>query len=301
MADRLPEHLVPTYLTLIDRLPVTPNGKIDKRALPAPTALLATRRAPRTRTEETLVALFGTTLETTDPIGIDDSFFALGGHSLLAARLTNHIADALGVRLTIRDVFGSPTVAGLAELVGDGGDVRNALPPLVAGEGDGDGPPPASYAQRRLWLLAGLDGDSAAYNVPMVVRLAGGGLDPAALEEALGDVVERHAPLRTVFETVDGEPHQRILPPELAKPTIRRQRVETEHLDAELAAEAGRVFDLAAEIPVRAVVFDLTDGSAVLSLVVHHIATDGVSGGVFFADLERAYEARVGGAESSVL
>ncbi|WP_234352080.1 MULTISPECIES: non-ribosomal peptide synthetase, partial [unclassified Streptomyces] len=113
--------------------------------------------------------------------------------------------------------------------------------------------------------------------------------------------MERHAPLRTVFETVDGEPHQRILPPELARPTVRRRRVEAEHLDAELAAEAGRVFDLAVEIPVRAVVFDLEDGSAVLSMVVHHIATDGVSSGVFFADLERAYEARLGGADGSVL
>ncbi|WP_234352114.1 MULTISPECIES: condensation domain-containing protein, partial [unclassified Streptomyces] len=109
-------------------------------------------------------------------------------------------------------MFGSPTVAGLAELVAGEGDVRDVLPPLVAGEGDGLSP--ASYAQRRLWLLSQLDGDSAAYNVPMVVRLADGGLDLAALEAALGDVVERHAPLRTVFETVDGEPHQRILPPE---------------------------------------------------------------------------------------
>ncbi|MFE8936383.1 amino acid adenylation domain-containing protein [Streptomyces sp. NPDC007872] len=303
VADRLPEHLVPTYLTLLDRLPVTPNGKIDKRALPAPAALLATRRAPRTRTEETLVALFGTTLETTDPIGIDDGFFALGGHSLLAARLTNHIADALGVRLTIRDVFENPTPARLAELIAGAQGVRDVLPPLVAGEGtDGNGAlPPASYAQRRLWLLAGMDGDSAAYNVPMVVRLEDGGLDVGALEAALGDVVERHAPLRTVFEGVDGEPRQRILPPDLARTTVRRRRVETAHLDAELAAEAGRVFDLAAEIPVRAVVFDLEDGSAVLLLVVHHIATDGVSSGVFFADLERAYEARVGGAGSSVL
>ncbi|MYV67021.1 non-ribosomal peptide synthetase, partial [Streptomyces sp. SID2131] len=215
VADRLPEHLVPTYLTLLDRLPVTPNGKIDKRALPAPAALLATRRAPRTRTEETLVALFGTTLETTDPIGIDDGFFALGGHSLLAARLTNHIADALGVRLTIRDVFENPTPARLAELVAGAQGVRDVLPPLVAGEGtDGNGAlPPASYAQRRLWLLAGMDGDSAAYNVPTVVRLEDGGLDVGALEAALGDVVERHAPLRTVFEGVDGEPRQRILPP----------------------------------------------------------------------------------------
>ncbi|MFF4173905.1 amino acid adenylation domain-containing protein [Streptomyces sp. NPDC001744] len=302
VADRLPEHLVPTYLTPLDRLPVTPNGKIDKRALPAPVALLGTRRAPRTPTEEILTALFGATLETTAPIGIDDSFFALGGHSLLAARLTNRVAKALGVRLTIRDVFGRPTVAGLAELIADESGVRNALPALVAGEGSGtDGPPPASYAQRRLWLLAGLDGDSAAYNVPMVVRLEGNGLDLTALEAALGDVVERHAPLRTVFETVDGEPRQRILSPDLAKVTVRRRRVETEALDAELVAEAGRVFDLAVDVPVRAVVFDLGDGSAVLSLVVHHIATDGVSSGVFFADLERAYEARVGGAEGRVL
>ncbi|MFE5513392.1 amino acid adenylation domain-containing protein [Streptomyces sp. NPDC056529] len=295
VADRLPDHLVPTYLTLLDRLPVTPNGKIDKRALPAPTALLTTRRAPRTRTEETLVALFATTLETTDPIGIDDGFFALGGHSLLAARLTNHIADALGVRLTIRDVFERPTVAGLAELVASEGGVRAVLPPLVAGEWDG--PPPASYAQRRLWLLAQLDGDSAAYNVPMVVRLEDGGLDLVALEAALGDVVGRHAPLRTLFETVDGEPRQRILPPERARVSVESRRTEADLLDGELAAEAGRVFDLAGEIPVRAVVFDLGEGSAVLLLVVHHIATDGVSSGVFFTDLERAYEARVGGAE----
>ncbi|MYV64957.1 non-ribosomal peptide synthetase, partial [Streptomyces sp. SID2131] len=226
-----------------------------------------------------------------------------GGHSLLAARLTNHIADALGVRLTIRDVFENPTPARLAELVAGAQGVRDVLPPLVAGEGtDGNGAlPPASYAQRRLWLLAGMDGDSAAYNVPTVVRLEDGGLDVGALEAALGDVVERHAPLRTVFEGVDGEPRQRILPPDLARTTVRRRRVETAHLDAELAAEAGRVFDLAAEIPVRAVVFDLEDGSAVLLLVVHHIATDGVSSGVFFADLERAYGARVGGAGSSVL
>ncbi|MFJ6246924.1 MULTISPECIES: amino acid adenylation domain-containing protein [unclassified Streptomyces] len=303
VADRLPEHLVPTYLTLLDRLPVTPNGKIDKRALPAPTALLAARRAPRTRTEETLVALFAATLETTGPIGIDDGFFALGGHSLLAARLTNRIADVLGVRLTIRDVFERPTAAGLAELVaellaGEEG-VRTVLPPLVAGEWDG--PPPASYAQRRLWLLAQLDGDSAAYNVPMVVRLEGGGLDLAALEAALGDVVERHAPLRTVFETVEGEPRQRILSPDRARVSVESRRTEADLLDGELAAEAGRVFDLAVEVPLRAVVFDLGDGPAVLLLVVHHIATDGVSSGVFFTDLSRAYEARVGGAEGRVL
>ncbi|MFC8177218.1 condensation domain-containing protein, partial [Streptomyces sp. NPDC057325] len=216
---------------------------------------------------------------------------------------TNRIADVLGVRLTIRDVFERPTVAGLAELVAGEGDVRTVLPPLVAGEGAGEEGvlPPASFAQRRLWLLAQLDGDSAAYNVPMVVRWEGGGPDLAALEAALGDVVERHAPLRTVFETVEGEPRQRILSPDRARVSVQERRTRAERLDVELAAEAGRVFDLAVEIPVRAVVFDLGDGPAVLLLVVHHIATDGVSSGVFFTDLSRAYEARVGGAEGRVL
>ncbi len=117
VADRLPEHLVPAHVIGLERLPLTPNGKIDKRALPEPAVTAASGRAPRTPLEETLLALFVRVLDTTASLTIDDDFFHHGGHSLLAARLTNHIADALGVRLTIRDVFGSPTPAGLAELV----------------------------------------------------------------------------------------------------------------------------------------------------------------------------------------
>ncbi|WP_284117073.1 amino acid adenylation domain-containing protein, partial [Streptomyces fragilis] len=109
LVERLPDHLVPTYLTVLDRLPLTPNGKVDKRALPEPTAASRTGRAPRTPVEETLTALFARTLDLADAPTIDDDFFVLGGHSLLAARLTNHIADALGVRLTVRDVFQHPT------------------------------------------------------------------------------------------------------------------------------------------------------------------------------------------------
>ncbi|MFB7938260.1 phosphopantetheine-binding protein, partial [Streptomyces sp. NPDC056049] len=114
VAERLPDHLVPTHVTVLDRLPLTPNGKIDKRALPAPAALTSGGRAPRTPLEETLVALFARTLDTSAPLTIDDDFFHLGGHSLLGARLTNHIAGALDVRLTVRDVFQHPTPARLA-------------------------------------------------------------------------------------------------------------------------------------------------------------------------------------------
>ncbi|MET9106699.1 amino acid adenylation domain-containing protein [Streptomyces zhihengii] len=302
-ADRLPEHLVPTYLTVLDRLPVTPNGKIDKRALPAPVALRAAIRAPRNRTEETLLGLFTTTLDATGPVGVDDSFFSLGGHSLLAARLTNRVAEALGVRLTIRDVFARPTVAGLAEVVagreGAGGVV---LPPLVPGEGASVAGvlPVASFAQRRLWLLAQLEGGSAAYNVPLVVRCAGG-LDVGVLTMALGDVVGRHAPLRTVFEAVDGEPRQRILSPDEARVVVRRRRIGAADLGAVLAELAGTPFDLATDLPLRAVALETDDGATTLSLVVHHIATDGLSNASFFADLERAYAARVAGVAVSVL
>ncbi|MFB7449794.1 phosphopantetheine-binding protein, partial [Streptomyces sp. NPDC056194] len=115
VADRLPDHLVPTHVIVLERLPLTPNGKVDKRALPEPAPVVSTGRAPRTPLEETLLALFARTLDTTTDLTIDDDFFHHGGHSLLGARLTNHIAGALDVRLTIRDVFQHPTPARLAE------------------------------------------------------------------------------------------------------------------------------------------------------------------------------------------
>ncbi|MFF5428457.1 MULTISPECIES: condensation domain-containing protein, partial [unclassified Streptomyces] len=278
-----------THVTVLDRLPLTPNGKIDKRALPAPATVTTGGRAPRTVLEETLLGLLARTLDTPPGIEltIDDDFFALGGHSLLAARLTNRIAEALGARLTIRDVFGRPTVAGLAELISAQGGERTALPPLVPGEGDGR-LPQASFGQRRLWLLSQLDGGSAAYNVPMTVRVDDG-LDAGALASALNAVVTRHAPLRTLYETVDGEPRQRILPAGRTRVPVERRRVTPDRLDAELAAAAGHVFDLASDLPLRALLLELPDGSAVLSLVLHHIATDGLSNGAFFADLKRAY------------
>ncbi|NEC07926.1 phosphopantetheine-binding protein, partial [Streptomyces sp. SID7909] len=115
LTERLPEHMVPTYLTVLDRLPLTPNGKIDRRALPEPAAVASRGRAPRNPLEETLTGLFARTLGAEEALTIDDDFFHHGGHSLLGARLTNHIAVSLDVRLTVRDVFEHPTPARLAE------------------------------------------------------------------------------------------------------------------------------------------------------------------------------------------
>ncbi|MDH6223564.1 amino acid adenylation domain-containing protein [Streptomyces sp. MJP52] len=301
LTERLPEHLVPTHIMVLDRLPLTPNGKVDKRALPEPSSVSTGGRAPRTPLEETLVALFTRTLSTSESLTVDDDFFRHGGHSLRAARLTNHIADALGVRLTIRDVFQHPTPARLADLISRQKGLP-ALPPITAGEGtnDNDSLPAASFAQRRLWLLADLDGDSTAYNVPLAIRLEGE-LDVAAWEAALNDLTERHAPLRTLIETIDGEPRQRILPPAEARVPFECRRIAAQALDTELAAAAQEVFDLRTDVPFRATAFDLGDGTWVLFLLLHHVATDGASNGVFFEDLSRAYAARVSGAAGSVL
>ncbi|MFF7337765.1 amino acid adenylation domain-containing protein, partial [Streptomyces sp. NPDC008163] len=299
LADRLPEHLVPAYLTPLDRFPLMPNGKIDKRALPEPVAVASGGRAPRTPLEETLTGLFTGTLDAPGTLTIDDDFFHHGGHSIRAARLTNRIAQILGVRLTIRDVFQHPTPARLAQyIVSLKG--RPALPPLVAGEA-GDGPDsPVSFAQRRLWLLAELEGGSTAYNVPMAVRLEGTP-DVDALEAALNDVVERHAPLRTVFTTGGGEPLQRVQPADGARVVIERRASTSASLDDDLDAATRHRFDLRTGNPLRATLFGLEDGHSVLFLLFHHIATDGRSAGVFFEDLSRAYAARCAGSDASVL
>ncbi|MFC8538553.1 amino acid adenylation domain-containing protein, partial [Streptomyces sp. NPDC057249] len=299
LTDRLPEHLVPTYLTPLDRLPLTPNGKVDKRALPEPVAVVTTERVPQTQLEEVTVGLFSRVLRTPEPVGVDDSFFAHGGHSLLAARLTNHLADVLGVRLTIRDVFQHPTPARLAQYIASLKG-RPALPPLVAGEAGGGPDSPVSFAQRRLWLLAELDGGSTAYNVPMAVRLEGTP-DVDALEAALNDVVGRHAPLRTVFTTVDGQPLQRVQPAAGARVVIEHRTATPDSLDGDLDTATRHRFDLRTENPLRATLFALEDGCCVLFLLFHHIATDGRSADVFFQDLSRAYEARCAGATASVL
>ncbi|WP_405900718.1 amino acid adenylation domain-containing protein [Streptomyces sp. NBC_00727] len=299
LVERLPEHMVPAHLTVLDRLPLTPNGKIDRRALPEPATVVSQGRAPRSQLEEVAVALFSKVLGTPGPVGVEDSFFAHGGHSLLAARLTNHLADVLGVRLTIRDVFQHPTPAHLARHIATL-DGRPALPPLTAGAWTGDGDAPVSFAQRRLWLLAELDGGSAAYNVPMAVRLTGH-LDAELLEAALHDVVARHAPLRTVFTTVDGAPRQHVLPVTDARVPVERREVTSDGLDEAMAGAARHVFDLGSELPLRASLFKVDDRSWVFFLLVHHIATDGRSTGVFFDDLSLAYEARVAGSTVSVL
>ncbi|RFS84179.1 amino acid adenylation domain-containing protein [Actinomadura spongiicola] len=288
-AARLPDQLVPAMLVVVDALPLTASGKLDRAALPAPVfgAGAGQGRGPRTRREELLCLLFAEVLGL-ERVGIDDDFAALGGHSLLATRLVSRIRSALGVDVPIRVVFDAPTVAELVEHLPTGPSER---PVLRRAEPRPDRVP-LSSAQHRLWFAHRFDGASATYNVPIVLRLAGA-LDVPALRAALRDVASRHESLRTlVGEDENAVPYQRILPADEMPPEMPVAEVAPPELDAAVAAAAVHPFDLAAEPPVRARLFRCAPEDHTLLLLIHHIAGDGESVAPLMRDLSTAYGAR---------
>jgi len=288
-AGLLPEYMVPAAVVALERLPLTANGKLDRKALPAPNfAAASTHRAPTTAREETLCATFAEVLGLAE-VGVDDNFFDLGGHSLLATRLVARIRVLLGVELTIRALFEAPTAAALAGALDQARPLR---PPLVAGVRPE--PLPLSYAQQQLWIVGQLAGPSAVYNSPLALRLSGP-LDRAALHAAFRDVVGRHESLRTVFPVIGGEAVQRVVPAdEIDLPLVWSEAGPGRVM--ELVAEAaGYVFDLATEIPVRVRGFVVGPEEHVLVVLMHHIACDGWSVAPFSRDLVTAYAARATG------
>ncbi|MHC3820570.1 amino acid adenylation domain-containing protein [Streptomyces sp. DT9] len=296
--ETLADYLVPAAFVVLDALPLTPSGKLDRAALPEPGAVAAVagRAAePADGTAAALCELFAQVLRA-EAVGPDDDFFALGGHSLLAARLLGRIRTVLGAEIDIRGLFEAPTPALLAPFV----DTAPPVPPEAPAGEAAPGGLPVSHAQHRLWFLD-RTGAGAAYNLPMLVRLRGP-VDAAALGDALAQVADRHEVLRTVFEEADGSPVRRVLGGAAGRPPLRQLRVAGDSLDREIEREARHRFDLGAEIPCRATLFttpERPDEHALLVLV-HHIAGDGWSLRPLFRDLSRAYAARVSGTGSGL-
>ncbi|MFI5511726.1 amino acid adenylation domain-containing protein, partial [Mycobacterium sp. NPDC051804] len=288
LGERLPGYMVPSAVVAIAALPLTVNGKLDKRALPAPEYTDTDRyRAPSTATEEILAGIFAQVLGV-ERVGVDDSFFELGGDSLLAMRVIAAINTGLDAGLSVRAVFEAPTVAELAPRIGT---EEARLAPLVPT----DRPTaPLSFAQNRLWFLDQLQGPSPVYNMVVALRL-GGRLNAAALGAALGDVVDRHESLRTLFIAPEGTPQQVVVPMEDADfgwHIVDGSGWSDGELKRAIDTAAGHPFDLAAEIPLRATLLRLNDVEHVLMAVVHHIAADGWSITPLVADLGVAYAAR---------
>jgi amino acid adenylation domain-containing protein len=291
LAAKLPITFLPAAIVVLDEIPVTPSGKRDLaalRALDIPRGARAPR-PPRSPREELLCGLFAELLRV-PAVGPDDSFFALGGHSLLAVRLVNRAREALATELDVRDVFLTPTPAGLAgRLDRPAGRLR---PALTAAPARPDRIP-LSHAQRRMWFLHQFE-PSSAYTMATALRLRGE-WHPAELRAALEDVVGRHEALRTVYPEVDGEPVQRILAG--ARPAWTATTCPEADLATAIERASSHVFDLAAEIPVRADVLELSETDHVLVLTLHHIAGDGWSMGPLLTDLATAYAARREGRE----
>ena len=296
LADRLPAYMVPAAIFVLDAMPLTVNRKLDTRALPVPeyADVGACYRAPSNATEEILTEIYGEVLGV-DRVGVDDSFFDLGGDSILAMRLVATTNTALNSALSVRSLFDMPTVAGLATLVASSASRQRE--PLVALER----PPviPLSFAQNRLWFLEQLQGPSAVYNIPVVLRLRGP-LDEQALDRAIDDVVGRHESLRTVFPAVDGVPQQVVVARQDVDydwQVIDASGWEATGLERAIGETVGAPFDLSRDIPLRARLFRFSDEEHVLVAVAHHIAADGVSVPPLVADLGVAYEARRAGQE----
>ncbi|MGW4401272.1 non-ribosomal peptide synthase/polyketide synthase [Amycolatopsis nivea] len=277
--ERLPEHLVPSAFVSLDALPLNRNGKLDRRALPAPgRAGTAEYVAPRTTAEQRLAAIWADVLGI-DRVGADDSFFELGGDSILSMRITSRVRAEFGVEVSPRMLFSAPTLSQFAAELPVEQAAAEAIPVVAR-----DGALPLSFAQQRLWFLDEFEPGGLEYISPTALRLRGE-LDIDALRKALNTVVARHESLRTTFDAVEGHAVQIAHEPAPIDLPVEDFSEET------MVREALRPFDLRTGPLLRARLFREESGDHVLLLVLHHIVTDGWSAGILAAELETCYAA----------
>lgn len=295
VAAALPDYMTPAAYVVLDEIPITAHQKIDRAALPQPQiAAGAEYRDPTTATERRVAQLFSGLLGH-ERVGVDDSFFELGGHSLVATKLVTAIRAECGVEIGIRDVFELATVGALAERIDQlsAGALTPSRPRLITTAHDE--PTPLSASQLRSWFAYRVDGPSRVNNIPFAARLTGP-WDIDALIAAVGDVVARHEILRTSYVELDGVPYQVVEPAGVAVPVRREEGPDDAWLQRQLDVERCHCFELDAELPIRVAVLRIENTAEhVLSLVVHHIASDHWSAGVLFSDVMTAYRARRGG------
>ncbi|WP_248796185.1 non-ribosomal peptide synthetase [Pseudomonas sp. MWU13-2105] len=295
LLKHLPEYMVPSAFVHLDALPLTANGKLDRRALPAPGQdALASKayEAPQGDTEVAIAEIWKGLLHL-DQVGRNDGFLELGGHSLLAVQLLSRLRRKLGARITLRELFDAPTVRGLAALVNATAPSEAQSIPLA----NRSGRLPLSFSQQRLWFLDHLDhAAGAAYHLPMALRLSGT-LDKAALHATLDRLVARHETLRTRFELVDGEPLQKIAPADTRFPLLQQdlRKLPADERAATLARlgqdNATQLFDLNQGPLLRGQLLQMADEEHVLLITLHHIVSDGWSNSVLAHEVSVLYSA----------
>nr|APZ78679.1 nonribosomal peptide synthetase [Cystobacterineae bacterium] len=300
--EHLPDYMVPASIMVMDVLPLTGNGKVDRRALPVPAAPHGLETAyvePRTGEEEILVSIFAELLGA-ERVGVHESFFDLGGHSLLATQVVSRVRAVFGVDVPLRTFFDSPSVAGLATVVQQlrkrsGSAALDLTSPM-------ERPPriPLSSSQERLWILDSIvETRAPIYVIPLVLRLRGP-LHHEELRQSLDGIIQRHEVLRTRFSTVDGEAVQEIdgelhseLPPAeaLGHGPGATEAELTRLIQDQVGLEVSRPFDLARGPLIRMRLFRVAEGDHVLVLTMHHIVSDGWSVGILARELSAGYNA----------
>ena len=301
LEKKLPSYMMPRAFVILEALPLTPNGKIDRRALPAPDPgrlhLEEGAIAPRDPVEEVLAGIWQEVLGV-EILSIYDNFFELGGHSLLATRVISRMRKTFEVDVSLRRLFESPTVAGLAAEIHKviKAEIVREIPPIQRVHRDSN--LPLSFAQQRLWLLEQLQPDSFMYNIPVAVRFIGS-LNVPLLEQSLSEIVRRHEVLRTTFYLVDGQPFQAIPTESGANISVTllvldlrdlpeaEREVKIQQLTIE---SAQHTFDLAQAPLMRCTVLCVGEQEHIVLFTIHHIVSDGWSMGIFIRELGLLYE-----------
>jgi hypothetical protein len=299
LLEQLPSYMVPSSFVRLEAMPLTPNGKVDRRALPAPQSNVVdeTYAAPRNDREARLAAIFADVLGM-ERLGIHDDFFQVGGHSLLATKVVSRIRAAFGAALPLRRVFESPTVAQLARSLGDEESRPSGTPGLdmpLPARTHHDGPLPLSFAQQRLWFLDQMEPGNPYYNMPVAVRLDGE-VRVAALERAFSEIVRRHEVLQAGYVLQDGQPVQVRMPyTRLAMPFVDLSslddRAREVHVRRLAAQDARRSFDLSAGHVLRVSLLACGKTSHTILFAMHHIVSDGWSLAIVVRELSVLYAA----------
>jgi amino acid adenylation domain-containing protein len=310
LRGRLADPMVPSSFTRLERLPLNPNGKVDRKALPAPEIEGLESGGTASRgldgpLEELLAGIWAEVLEREELPGGEDNFFELGGHSLLATRVVSRVRAALGIELPLRALFAAPTVAGLAAAVAERRGAAGSTAPAPPIEPLADRSElPLSFAQQRLWLLDRLEPGATVYNLPLAFRVDGP-LDATCLQRALSEVLRRHEVLRTTFAAGEesGEPRLVVAPPgafslpriDLSGLSLPARTAEAGKLTDE---EAGRPFDLTAGPLFRGLLLATGAAGHRLLLTMHHIASDGWSVDVLLGEISALYRVFAAGLPS---
>ena len=299
--------MMPSDFVALNALPLTSNGKVDRRALPSPeeklTRISDAAEIPRTHVEQAISSLWIKLLQLKSA-GIYDNFFEHGGHSLLAMQLVSKIRKFFDVEITLKSLFENPTIAGLAEMVESllACKTEAAYQPIVSASREQH--LPLSFAQQRLWFIDQLEPGSSFYNIPVAVQLSGD-LNVKALKQTLEQIITRHEILRTTFAVVDGQPVQVIddradflLP--ITDLTGLPQDERKREAEALAKQEASQPFDLLRGPLIRGRLVKVSEAEHVFLLTMHHIVSDGWSIGVMIREVGSLYDSYSKGEESKL-